>query len=150
MRAYVLELTVPLCKWTDISMRWKEQSLCWREQVKIALWIISPPDPCHCCCPYTWQGQKEMILLFQPKPVLLVYGLKRGKERGNILMESRASVAGEQLCASWKGSVARSCCSAHHLPSSFSCSLVSLSLPFTVRRSVSQQPRFSWGWVLMK
>lgn len=43
-------------------------------------------------------------------------------------MESRASVAGEQLCASWKGSVGWSCCSAHHLPSSFS---FILRLPFS-------------------
>lgn len=74
--------TVPLWKRTDISMLWKEQSLRWREQVKISLWIISPPDPCHCCRPYTWQRQKEMILLFQPKPVLLVYALKEGQREG--------------------------------------------------------------------
>lgn len=82
VRACVLQLTVLLCKWTGISMLWKEQSLGWREQVKISLWIISPPGPCHCCCPHTWQRQKERILLFQPKPVLLVYRLKRGKRRG--------------------------------------------------------------------
>lgn len=63
-------------------MLWKEQSLRWREQVKTSLWIISPPDPCHCCSPYTWQRQKEMILLFQPKPVLLVYALKEGQREG--------------------------------------------------------------------
>lgn len=78
----MLQLTVLLCKWTGISMLWKEESLGWREQVKISLWIISPPSPCHCCCPHTWQRQKERILLFQPKPVLLVYRLKRGKRRG--------------------------------------------------------------------
>lgn len=78
----VLQLTVLLCKWTDISMLWKEQSQGWREQVKISLWIISPPGPGHCSCPHTWQGQRERILLFQPKPVLLVYRLKRGKRGG--------------------------------------------------------------------
>lgn len=118
--ACVLQLTVLLCKWTGISMLWKEESLGWREQVKITLWIISPPGPCHCCCPHTWQGQKEKILLSWLKPVLLVYRLKRGKRRGNILMESRASVAAERLCASWKGSVGWSHSGAHHLPSSFS------------------------------
>lgn len=78
----VLQLTVLLCKWTGISMHWKEQSWGWREQVKISLWIISPPGPCHCSCPHTWQRQKERILLFRPKPVLLVYRLKRGKRGG--------------------------------------------------------------------
>lgn len=82
MCACVLQLTVLLCKWTGISMLWKEWSRGWREQVKISLWIISPPGPCHCSCPHTWQGQKERILLFRPKPVLLVYRLKRGKRGG--------------------------------------------------------------------
>lgn len=80
--ACVLQLTVLLCKWTNISMLWKEQGQGWREQVKISLWIISPPGPCHCSCPHTWQRQKERILLFRPKPVLLVYRLKRGKRGG--------------------------------------------------------------------
>lgn len=80
--ACVLRLTVLLCKWTGISMLWKEQSWGWREQVKISLWIISPPGPSHCPRPHTWQRQKERILLFWPKPVLLVYRLKRGKRGG--------------------------------------------------------------------
>lgn len=79
---FVSRLTVVLCKWTGISMLWKEQSWGWREQVKISLWIISPPGPCHCSRPHTWQRQKERILLFWPKPVLPVYRLKRGKRGG--------------------------------------------------------------------
>lgn len=118
--ACVLQLTVPLCKWTGISMLWKEQSWGWREQVKISLWIISPPGPCHCSCPHTWQRQKERILLFRPKPVLLVYRLKRGK-RGGIfwwkagpLWQPSSCVPAEKTPAGW------SCGGAHHLPSSFS------------------------------
>lgn len=78
----VLQFPVVLCKWTDISILWKEQSRGWREQVKISLWIISPPRPGHCSCTHTWQRRRERILLFRPKPVLLVYRLKRGKRGG--------------------------------------------------------------------
>lgn len=129
MRACVLQLTVALCKWTDISMLWKERSLGWREQVKISLWIISPPDPGHCCCPHTWQRQKEMILLFQPKPVLLVYGLKEGQREGGIFWWKAGPLWQESGCVpAEKASSGRSCCSAHHLPSSFS---LNLRLPFS-------------------
>lgn len=144
-------LTVALCKRTDISMLWKEQSLRWREQVKISLWIISPPDPCHCCCPYTWQRQKEMILLFQPKPVLLVYAYKRGAKRGGIfwwkagpLWQESSCVPAEKAPRAEAAAVPTTCRVLS--PSPF----VSLSLPFTIRRSVTQQRRFNWAWVLVK
>lgn len=151
MRACVLQLTVALCKWTDISMLWKERSLGWREQVKTSLWIISPPDPGHCCCPHTWQRQKEMILLFQPKPVLLVYGLKEGQTEGGIfwwkagpLWQESGCVPAEKAPRAEAAAVPTTCRALS--PSSF----VSLSLPFTVRRSVTQQPRFNSSWVLEK
>ena len=152
--ASVFELTVLLCKWTGISMLWKEWSLGWRGQVKISLWIISPPGPCHCCSPHTWQRQKERILLFRPKPVLLVYRLKRGKRRGIFwwkavpLWQPSSCVPAEKARRAEAAAVPTTCRVLS--PSSLPSPSAPFLPPFTVKRSVTQQPRFNSARGLMK
>ena len=149
----VLELTVKLCKWTGISMLWKEKGWGWREQVKISLWIISPPCPCHCSCPHTWQRQRERILLFRPKPVLPVYRLKRGKSGGIFwwktgpLWQTSSCVPAEKTPRAEAAAVPTTCRALS--PSSLPRSLLSFSA-FHVKSLVTQQSRFNSGWGLIK